>query len=60
MFFIITIIKFYLEKDCPSIRQEADNTTLDTFVIQDAFIFCLMLEQIVLNETLVQGIFASE
>ena len=48
------------EKDCPSIRQEGDNVLLDTIVIQDAFIFCPMLEPIVLNKTLVQGIFANE
>ena len=47
-------------KDYPSIRQEADNVLLDTFAVQDAFIFCLMLEPIVLNETLLQDIFASE
>ena len=47
-----------LEKDYPSL--EADNSFLDTIVIQDAFIFCPMLEPIVLNETVGQGIFASE
>ena len=49
-----------LEKDCPSIRQEADNAILNTFVIQDAFIFCPMMEPIVLIKTLEQSIFASE
>ena len=47
-------------KNYLSISQEADNTLLDTIVIQDAFIFCPMMEPIVLNETLAQGIFASE
>ena len=46
-----------LEKDCPSIHQQTGNALLDTFVIQDAFIFCPMLEPIVLNEMLEQGIF---
>ena len=32
----------------------------DISFIQDAFIFCPMLESFVLNETMVQGIFASE
>ena len=32
----------------------------DTSLIQDAFIFCPMMESFVLNETMLQGIFASE
>ena len=32
------------EKDYPSVSQEADNSLLDTIAIQDAFIFCQMLE----------------
>jgi len=39
---------------------EANNSFLNTFVIQDAFIFCPTLEPIVMNDTFDQGIFASE
>jgi hypothetical protein len=46
------------EKDYPSF--EVNNPFLNTIEIQDAFIFCPMSEPIVQNETLGQGIFASE
>ena len=39
---------------------EANNSFLNTFVIQDAFIFCPTLEPIVMNDTFDQGIFASK
>ena len=39
---------------------EANNSFLNTIVIQDAFIFCPTLEPIVMNDTFDQGIFASE
>ena len=48
------------EKNYPDISQEANNTFLDTIVIQDASIFCPMMEPIVLIKTLEQSIFASE
>ena len=48
------------EKNYPSDMQEVDNSLLDAIEIKDAFIFCPMSEPIVLNETLGQGIFASE
>jgi len=46
------------EKDYPSF--EVNNPFLNTIEIQDTFIFCPMSEPIVQNETLGQGIFASE
>ena len=48
------------EKNYPSDLQEVDNSLLDAIEIKDTFIFCPMSEPIVLNETLGQGIFASE
>ena len=48
------------EKNYPSDPQEVGNSLLDAIEIRDAFIFCPMSEQIVLNETLGQGIFVSE
>ena len=36
------------------------NKLQDTSFIQDTFIFCPMLVSIVINDTMVQGIFASE
>ena len=47
--------------DSESKKDEGEIDRLqDTSLIQDAFIFCPMLEPPVFNETLVQGIFASE
>jgi hypothetical protein len=45
------------EKNFPSSSLDADNSLLDTFVVQDAFIFCPVMEPVVLNETLAQGFF---
>ena len=41
-------------------NEEEKNKLQDTSFIQDAFIFCPMLVSIVINDTMVQGIFASE
>ena len=47
------------ERESKKDEEEMDRLQ-DTSLIQDAFIFCPMLESFVLNETMVQGIFASE
>ena len=47
------------EKKFYKIEEETD-ISQDTYLIQDAFIFCPIMESFALNETMVQGIFASE
>ena len=47
------------EKKSNKAEEETD-ISQDTFLIQDAFIFCPIMESFALNETMVQGIFASE